>query len=130
MRCWSSQEYEPYDPPRVGITAQLYGVWPGPRGCPVDAVALSRQATLAASGDTTPPGLLAQAQRVYDGAHGAVVKRVKAFAEQRGAGDSAYGWRKYLVSQQCFIEYCCYATLRALLSVQDDSVLAVGHCER
>ncbi|MCH8146794.1 MAG: hypothetical protein IH987_02235 [Planctomycetes bacterium] len=42
-------EYDPYDPPSIGISAQLYGRRPGTGGGSVDPVALSRQASLASS---------------------------------------------------------------------------------
>lgn len=110
-------EYDPYDPPSFGLSAQLYGTRPGPRRSTLDPVALSRKAAL----DATDPapisrGLMASSQRVYDAAHDAVVADIRRFAAQRGGDDSPYGWRKYLVSQQHFMRFCCYATAEALLT--------------
>ena len=125
-------DYEPYNPPRVGISAQLYGSRPGQGGSPLDPVALSRQANLAASAPQKAEtnGLLAQTQRVFDASHESVIREIRAFASKRDTGESAYGWRKYVVSQQHFIEYCCYATLSAILSNQDETGLAEGSRER
>lgn len=120
-------EYDAYDPPSIGISAQLYGAWPGAGDESPDPVALSRQARLTASGaSVSPRRLLAQTQRVFDASHGSVVADVQRFAGMRGGDDSPYGWRKYVVSQQHFIRYCCHATIRALLSGEPEPVLAAA----
>lgn len=109
-------EYDPYDPPRIAIAAQLYGTRPGTGGNSVDPMELSRQARLTASHSSTGrPGILARSQRVYDAAHESVISDLKAFAAFRGASESPYGWRKYVVSQQHFLEYCCHVTIRELM---------------
>ncbi|UCC29347.1 MAG: hypothetical protein JSU86_14240 [Phycisphaerales bacterium] len=124
-------EYDPYDPPSIGISAQLYGARPRSRDGALDPVALSRQASLAASeAPASPQRLLAQAQRVFDASHESVAAGIREFAAARGAEDSPYGWRKYVVSQQHFIRYCCHATIRALLNAQGESVLVGGTRER
>jgi len=118
-------EYDPYDPPSIGISAQLYGTRPGPRHGTVDPVALSRQASAAAtSPQHAPRRLLAQYQRVFDAAHDAVAADVRRFAEVRNADESPYGWRRYVVNQQEYIRYCCHATIRALLNGRDQATLA------
>jgi hypothetical protein len=124
-------EYDPYDPPIIGISAQLYGTRPGSGGGSLDPVALSRRARLAA-GDvsSSPPRLLGQTQRVFDASHGSVVKEIQAFAELRSADNGPYGWRKFVVSQQHYIRYCCHATIRALLEGQHESVLTGEGPER
>jgi hypothetical protein len=114
-------EYDPYDPPRVGVTAQLYGSRPGAGGG-IDPVALSRQAGLA--GDTArrvERGVLAQSQRVFNASHEDVVADIKSYARHRGSQSSPYGWRRFVVSQQDFVRYCCYATIRALLDAHQES---------
>lgn len=109
--------YDPYDPPTIGISAQLYGTRPGPGGESLDPVALSRMPTLASSGGSTSQRrLLAQTQRVFDGSHSSVASDIKRFAELRRGDPSPWGWRKYMVSQQHYIRYCCHATVKALLS--------------
>lgn len=107
-------EYDAFDPPRIGITAQLYGVMPW-HGL----------------GDT-PDGdekgrLLAQTQRVFSGANADVVDEIKAYAVQRDADDSPYGWRRYVVAQQWFMRFCCHATIRSLLSGDRSVVVARGN---
>jgi hypothetical protein len=110
-------EYDPYDPPSIGISAQLYGTRPRPRGGALDPVALSRQVAL---GPARPVpvsrGLIASCQRVFDASHDAVVADIKRFAAKRGGDDSPWGWRKYMVSQQHYLRFCCYAAAEALLT--------------
>jgi hypothetical protein len=110
-------EYDPYDPPSIGISAQLYGTRPGPRGGTLDPVALSRQVALGPSRPApVSRGLIASCQRVFDSAHDAVVADLQRFAAKRGGDDSPWGWRKYMVSQQHYLRFCCYATAEALLT--------------
>ena len=116
-------EYDPYEPPSIGISAQLYGVRPGPGGGRLDPVSLSRQTTLATMRSGPPArGLLVEVQRVFDASHDSVVAEIRAFASSRGGGASPYGWRKYVVSQQAFIRFCCNATISALLHEQRERV--------
>ena len=119
-------EYDPYDPPSVGISAQLYGTRPRRSGT-IDPVALSRQGNLRESDEKgRPKRLLAQTQRVFDASHGNVVDEIKTFAARRDADGSPYGWRRYVVSQQDYIRFCCHATIRALF----DSPLESERMER
>ena len=109
-------EYDPYDPPSIGITAQLYGREALRGGVGLDPVALSRQPGL--SGPEWSRGrdrLLAQMQRVFNAAHSAVVADVKRFASLRTGDESPYGWRRYMVSQQDYMRYCCHRTVQTLL---------------
>jgi len=112
--------YDPYDPPRIGLTAQLYGSGTGPNVGSLDPTALSRLGRLALASTPGRPRsqrrLLAETQQVFDASHDAVVADIKRFASIRKADDSPYGWRRYVVSQQAFMEYCCFATIRALLN--------------
>lgn len=120
---FSVTEYDPYDPPRIGIAAQLYGSWPGQRGQRVDPVALTRSTGSAPGG--LPPrrrGLLSQHQRVYDASHDAVVQAIRRYARRRDADESPFGWRKYIVSQQDYFRFCAHETIRNLL--QDGGVSA------
>jgi len=113
-------EYDPYDPPSIGLSAQLYGQRPGKGGRPVDPVALSRKAALDTPGVAPRSrGLVGAVQRVFNAAHDAVVQEVKRFAAQRGGDESPYGWRKVVVSQQAYIRFCCHETIAALLTDLD-----------
>ena len=108
-------EYDPYDPPSIGISAQLFGARSQSRFGALDPIALSRQAGLAAAPQrTSPRGLMAQTQRVFHASHGSVVEEIKRFAAYHGADESPYGWRRFVVNQQDFIRYCCHATISKL----------------
>lgn len=106
-------KYDSYDPPVIGMTAQLYEAGPPPKpgvttgGAPDEGQAHARQA------DT--PQIRAQVQRVYNAAHQPIVKAVREFADLRNAEGSPFGWRKYLVSQQRYLRFCCYSTVRELM---------------
>ncbi len=118
-------EYDPYTPPSIGISAQLYGTRTGAGDSALDPVALSRQASLATFNSArSPRRLLAQSERIFDASHESVAASIREFARRRGADESPYGWRKYVVSQQHFIRFCCFATIRSLLNGQHESVLA------
>ncbi|MGB0714638.1 MAG: hypothetical protein ACPGXK_02100 [Phycisphaerae bacterium] len=110
-------EYDPYVPPSIGITAQLYGARARQGGFQADPIKLSRSGVL--DGEFAPRatrGLLAQVQRVFDASHDTVIQDVKTFARYRRGGRSAFGWRKFLVSQQNYIRFCCNSTISQLLS--------------
>ncbi|MEP0844962.1 MAG: hypothetical protein HRF43_19855, partial [Phycisphaerae bacterium] len=107
-------EYDAYTPV-VGIAAQLYsrrpvlwdlseGAAPGP--------AATRPA------GPEPARLLAECQQVFNAAHESVRNAVRDYADKRNGGESPYGWRKYLVSQERFLRFCCYAVARDLLRQQ------------
>jgi len=115
---FSVTDYDPYDPPRIGVSAQLYGSSSGPNAGSLDPTALSRWGRLASARDPQRPrrrNVVAETQKVFDASHDAIVRDIKRYASIRGADDSPFGWRRYVVSQQEFIEYCCFATIRALL---------------
>jgi len=100
-------EYDPYDPPRVAISAQLFAA----------ATTGERREPLTENGSSEASSRpLTETQRRFDAAHADVADEIRSFARQRGADGSAYGWRKYVVSQQHFIQYCCSSTVRALLN--------------
>ncbi len=108
-------EYDPYDPPSIGLDAQLYGT-PRSGWRRLDPVAQSRQAALAVDPPGRRPGdPLARVQRTFDGGHEDVVAAARRFASSRSGDDNPYGWRRVLVSQQEFIRFCCHETLDALI---------------
>ena len=110
-------EYNPYDPPRVGISAQVFAA--APTG---DQEGLANG--VGSTGTSSPP--LTETQRRFDAALADVADEIRSFARQRSADNSAYGWRKYVVSQQHFIQYCCSSTVRALLNRRSE-VAKSGH---
>lgn len=109
-------EYNPYEPPIVGITAQIYGSAHDNRVARVDPVQASRAPSpVGVYSVASPNEPVAQSSQVFNAAHEPVVRAVKTFARLRGADDSAFGWEKYLVSQEHYLRFCCQATIKELV---------------
>ncbi len=122
-------EYDPYDPPSIGISAQLFGrdPWQGfDAGNDDDAKSDVHAEGGVARNRDGAGRVLAETQRIFNASHADVVGDIQSFARQRDADESPYGWRRYVVSQQHYIRYCCYATVRALLSGEHAAVVARG----
>ncbi len=116
-------EYDPYSPPVIGLTAQLYGHGPGvTRG--FDPVLASRQSSPFEAG-VYPQLPRAEYQRVFNGADEAVKREIQRFARHRDADRSPYGWRKFLASQENFWRFCCAVTTRELIHQEVTQVLAL-----
>ena len=109
-------EYDPYEPPVVGIAAQLYGSYPEERFAGLDPVLVSRRASPVSQRSVAPADEpLAQVSQVHNAACGPTIREVKEFAKVRSAEQSAFGWRKYTASQQHYLRFCCYATIKELV---------------
>jgi hypothetical protein len=110
-------EYDPYEPPRIGISAQLFGKGSRPGvelAGPVDSPRRFRM-------EGRPPEdpsvhVLAETQRVFDASHAEVLREIRGYAARRTGDESPYGWRKYVVSQELFARFCSYATIDSLLN--------------
>ncbi len=124
-------EYDPYDPPAIGITAQLYGSMRDAEGPALDPVTASRQASFVAS-EVVPTHRtpLAQAQRVFDAGHTDVVQAIRGFARQRDSDENPFGWRKYVVSQRDYIRFCCHETVKTLMRSSDQLELTPASAEQ
>lgn len=111
-------EYDPYDPPVVGLTAQLYGSTRHPRSAAFDPVRESRYGVPSQQGGGRGNGTaqpITQTSRVYDASEGWVAEEVKRFAAMRSADRSPLGWRKFVASQQHYLRFCCHATIRSMM---------------
>ncbi len=108
-------EYDAYDPPVVGIAAQLYGQRRRPHTVGFDPVSESRSgAPSRRMSGRSLSAPLAQTQRVFNASHERVSAKIKRFSESRSADASPFGWRKYVASQQYYLRFCCHQTIRAL----------------
>jgi hypothetical protein len=112
---FSISEYEPYAPPIVGLTAQLYGVRPDLAASGLDPATGGDGAEQRpdAASSAVP---FAQSQRVYDGSRDATVESVKRFARDRGHGAGPLGWKRVLASQQLYLRFCCHRAIEDLLT--------------
>jgi len=119
-------EYDPYDPPSIGISAQLFGSRPR-TGIELPGPVDPNQPVVR---EVVPPEkagvhVLAESQRVFNASHERIVREIRLFARQRNADESPYGWRRYVVDQQRYMRFCCHATVYALLAGGGD-MLAEG----
>lgn len=113
-------EYDPYEPPVVGITAQLYGQRRNARKVGFDPVSESRLGAPGRGPEAVSPlAPLAQSEQVFDSSHQWVCQEVKRFAKSRSAHAGPFGWRKYLASQQLYLRFCCHAAIRSLMGAAD-----------
>lgn len=107
-------EYDPYRP-IVGIAAQIYGRPAAPRT--LDPVATSRMARPFPVPDRTDAVLpWGEVQKTFNGVHEDIQMQVRDYADDRNESDTPYGWRKYLVSQEWYLRFCCFAVARELVS--------------
>lgn len=116
-------EYDPY-PPIVGIAAQMYGNRSAEPA--IDPVATSRMTRPFRISDGDPHRPWAQTQRTFNGVHEAVHHELRDYAASRGEDDSPYGWKKYLVSQNLYVRFCCFSVARELMQQQ---VAGIGFVE-
>ena len=111
-------EYQPYDPPRVGMVMQWYAPTRQQDRGGLDPVSASRSASdagLAASTEINPNAPVLQIQKVYDASDRSLQRDVRAYDRSRSGHGSPYGWRVHLKSQELFVRYCCWATFRSML---------------
>jgi hypothetical protein len=107
-------EYQPYDPPIVGVVMQWYahrsrsGSSEG-----FDPVSASRQASemVPAGAGELAGGRLVQIQRVFNAADESVLAEIREFAARRSGHESPYAWRVYLKSQELFVRFSFWASI-------------------
>ncbi len=122
-------EYDPYDPPRVGMVMQWYEARPqrssgGFR--PVQASRASRSGEAQLSEYEQPAGPRWQVQRVFDAADERVLDQIRDFAEKRDGHNSPFGYRKYVKSQELYVHYCGAALIKTITKLDEDSRAVVG----
>lgn len=93
-------EYDPYEPPTVGLIMQWYEPVMDDLGPQL-----------------TAPGPRYQAQRVFSATDETVRDEIKHFAAQRDANKSPYGWRRWVQSQELYVRYCGWALIRTMLKL-------------
>lgn len=111
-------EYDPYDPPRVGMIAQWYGLEQGPHGW-VDPVQASRAESAQGAGiwaDSGPATL--QVQRTFDASSDWVREELEDYGNLRSGSETPFGWRKAMKSQEHFVRYCAWSVIRTMVSMQ------------
>ena len=111
-------EFNPYDPPIIGMIMQIY-VPPELEKTPrFDAVGASRAAApVSQAAERVEEGAAPrmQLQRVFNGSMGWVQEEVRAYAKARDGDRSPLGWRKHLRSQELYARYCAWSLIRSML---------------
>jgi hypothetical protein len=99
-------EYDPYDPPVIGLIMQWYPATGG--GGPITQVEVAA--------DATPIAPRYQVQRVFNAADKDVVRDLRHFAKQRDHDTSPYGWKRYKQTQELYLRYCGTALFRTIIT--------------
>ncbi len=110
--------YDPYDPPKLGLTLALY--WVDAQGSADGS--LDPRALQAAYSDTStlprtrfkerPASVVAEH---LDASNHEVLKNLQAFAVGRNDPNSALGWRRYTASMELYTEFAAYWCIHRLL---------------
>lgn len=108
--------WEPYDPPKIGVSIALYSA-PG-------SLELQTAAANAPAGTTTGPlpgeqrwlEPVAQVGSLFDAANGSVLLHLKEYATGRAPSDSPAGWRRYLLSMDLYSEFVSHELMRRLFA--------------
>jgi len=108
--------WDPYDPPKVGMTIQLYSRRAPGSSASVDPRRMSYAATdVRLPGETRFNQPVAQAAGYYDAANGEVLLRLREYATGRTPYQSASGWRRYLMNMDLYTEFVSHELTRQLM---------------
>ena len=109
--------FDPYDPPKLGASLQLFRK--GDTSLPpnVDAHELSRMATPPPTAALPPPKevMFKQAVGMFDAADGSVRERLSAYARGRNDPTGPMGQREYLMSMDRYSGFVYYQLILDLL---------------
>lgn len=114
-------EYDPYNPPVVGLVMQWYASPLAGGATGFNPVSASRQAAGHAENgyDVARSGPLLQVQQVFNAAHDQVLDEVREYAAKRDGHQSPYGWRRYVRAQELYVRYSCWSLIRTMLSERE-----------
>ena len=114
-------EYDPYNPPRLGLAVQMFtvGQLPPPSGTPGFDPVQAEQAgmPLAApqTGEARPRDVLSH---VFSGRNLEVEHLAQRYARERLADSSPFGWRRFVADQHEIVRLSCYGMIREMLGAQ------------
>ena len=119
--------YDPYIPPTVGMTVQLYTV-KDPEEAPVSVV----EARRADGSPLTPPAaplpggpshhLAASISAVFNASNQTVRQELKDFAAGRFNYDSQLRDERFIMDSDAYMRFVCHAMVRRLIEVERDRV--------
>jgi hypothetical protein len=110
-------EYNPYDPPILGLVLQLYTTTRAGGASGLDAVAASREATdFAPAGDTGLAGdRPLQIQRVFNASDTRVLDEMEDYGKRREGRESPHDWQVHAKSQELFVRFSLWSAIRSML---------------
>lgn len=112
--------FQPYDPPLMGLVMQWYAaIPPAPEegsGPAEHKHGAEPDRTAAAAARSLPRF---QVQRVFNAADHETRADIKRFAGRRDGLQSPYEWQVVLKSQELFVRYCSWASVRSITRAAD-----------
>jgi len=108
-------EYQPYPPQKVGMTLQLIWVRADMTTGGLDPVGLARRASSDERFSVPGGGHGSQVQAVLDAGSNEVTRRVQAYASAHRGQDSPYGWRRFLVDSEAYMQFVCHEMIVRLM---------------
>jgi len=112
-------EYNPYYPPIVGIAMQVYSVNDNKEfsAASVNPVQLARSASPLKISVNVGQEYLPknQIQEIFNSRDKRIAKLAREFAKLRGTGSSPYKTDLYLRSQEYYLRFVCYESIKKLL---------------
>ena len=108
-------DYQPYPPLKVGMTLQLIWVRADRTTAGMDPVRLARQASADERFSVPGGGHGSQVQAVLDAGSNEVTRRVQAYASAYRGQDSPYGWRRFLVDSEGYMQFVCHEMIVRLM---------------
>jgi hypothetical protein len=104
--------YDPYDPPKIGLTLGLYPA--GGTGSTIDTRTLTASGTDAATTKfADQPSSVAS--EYLDAANHEVLINLRRYATGRHQDQSALGWKRYTASMELYTDFAAYWSLYRLL---------------
>jgi hypothetical protein len=111
-------EYDPYNPPRMGLAVQVYTVGQVP-----PAVGSSGFDPVEASRSAVPFPVTEEAanrprdyiNHIFSGRNKEVEDLARLYAARRKSDGTPYGWRRFLVDQREFQRLCSYGIIREMI---------------
>lgn len=112
--------WDPYEPPKIGATLQLYSRRNPSAPGTLDGLD-SREMTYAATSGGLPEGTtrysqpVAQASGYFDAANHEVIAALQRYSVGRVPLESPAGWRSYLINMDLYAEFVSFELTRNLL---------------
>lgn len=122
--------WDPYDPPRLGLTVALYSRTDragAQRPSAVNPAELRRAARDASPAvEWTSAGPSSIVPLMLDASDGATRERVRRYAEGRYDPVSALGWRRYTASMRLFSKFACFEAAERLIDMERSRLAALA----